>query len=92
MLSAFGAKMNQMKEHHEKSESNLTPVVVTRGSNRTSKSKLDPLDNGDYLMEIEKMKEQINLIKENKVGNEEHELSNFHINERIDNLENQKPS
>jgi len=46
-----------MKEHHEKSESNLTPVVITRGSNRTSKSKLDPVDNGDYLMEIEKMKE-----------------------------------
>jgi len=43
-------------------------------------------------LDIEKLKEQINLLKSNKVGNDEFELSNFNINERLDMLEKLKLS
>ena len=33
------------------------------------------------------MRDEINKLKQNKVGNEEYEVSNFNINERLDMLE-----
>lgn len=75
-----------MKSANEKSETTLTPVNATRGSNRTSKAKLEPFDSSDLLFDIEKLKDEINQLKKNKVAKEEFELSNFHINERIDLL------
>lgn len=85
MLSAFGAKLQQLKDTQE--QNSLTPVNVTRGSNRTSKAKLEPFDSSDLILEIEQLKNEVNQLKKNKVGNEEFELSNFNINERIDGLE-----
>tara|TARA_B110000285_G_C15122353_1_gene618002 strand:+ start:1097 stop:1354 length:258 start_codon:yes stop_codon:yes gene_type:complete len=41
-------------------------------------------------MDIEKLKEDVNKLKDNKVEHEEFELSNFQINERIDLLEKLK--
>ena len=75
-----------MKSANEKSETTLTPVNATRGSNRTSKAKLEPFDSSDLLFDIEKLKDEINQLKKNKIAKEEFELSNFNINERIDLL------
>lgn len=84
MISAFGAKLQQLKDTQE--QNSLAPSV-TRGSNRTSKAKLEPFDSSELIFEIEKLKDEVNQLKKNKVGNEEFELSNFNINERIDMLE-----
>jgi hypothetical protein len=75
-----------MKDSAEKSENTLTPVNVTRGSNRNSKAKLEQFDSSDLLFDIEKLKDEINQLKKNKIAKEEFELSNFNINERIDLL------
>ena len=88
MLSAFGAKLQQLKDAQE--QNSLTAANATRGSNRTSKAKLEPFDSSDLVFDIEKLKDEVNQLKKNKVGNEEFELSNFNINERIDMLEKQR--
>jgi len=74
----------------DKSENNLTPINATRSSNKTSKAKLEPreFESSDLLYDIEKLKDEINLLKKNKVTKEEFELSIFHINERIDMIPN----
>jgi hypothetical protein len=37
--------------------------VETRGSNRTSKAKLEPFDSSDLVLDIEKLKDEINKLK-----------------------------
>ena len=63
---------------------------MSKNSNRASKAKIETVDNSDMLMDIEKLKDDVNKLKDNKVEHEEFELSNFHINERIDLLEKLK--
>ena len=70
----------------DESKDSLMPVP-TKSSHRQSKAKLDMPDNSEILADLLKLNQTVAQLHKNKVNNDEHEVTVFNINERIDSLE-----
>ena len=68
-------------------KANDETLPVPKSNNRQSKAKLDMPDNSEVLADLMKLNQAVSQLNKNKVGNDEHEVSVFNINERLDLLE-----